>query len=52
MIGLVLRGFFHLSGLHPDQLRGQHMGLANVITYRKLSESVFGDLYLGGSIET
>ncbi len=47
-----LGGFLSLSGLHPYQLLGQYVGLARIITYHKLSESLIGDLYLGGSIET
>jgi NTE family protein len=46
-----LGGFLNLSGLTSNQLRGQHMALGKVISYRKISESFIGDLYLGGSIE-
>jgi NTE family protein len=47
-----LGGFLSLSGLRPYQLLGQYVGFARIITYHKLSESLIGDLYLGGSLET
>ena len=47
-----LGGLFNLSGLRTNQLLGQHMALAKLITYHKVGESFIGDLYLGGSIES
>lgn len=47
-----LGGFLNLSGLHRDQLRGEYMSLAKLVSYHKIAESFFGDLYLGGSLET
>lgn len=47
-----LGGFLNLSGLQRNQIRGQYMSLAKVISYHKIAESFFGDLYLGGSLET
>jgi NTE family protein len=48
-----LGGFLRLSGLAPDQLTGQQMGLAKVIYARKLGLGGFGTLplYLGTSME-
>jgi NTE family protein len=47
-----LGGFLNLSGLQRAQLRGQYMSLAKLVSYHKVAESFFGDLYLGGSLET
>lgn len=47
-----LGGFLNLSGLQRGQLRGQYMALAKLVSYHKVAESFFGDLYLGGSLET
>jgi len=47
-----LGGFLNLSGFRKDQLLGQSMAIASVITYHKVGESFIGDLYLGGSLET
>ncbi|NJD56192.1 MAG: hypothetical protein FIA94_07295, partial [Nitrospirae bacterium] len=47
-----LGGIFNLSGLRTNQLRGQSMALAKMITYHKVGESFIGDLYVGGSLET
>jgi NTE family protein len=47
-----LGGFLALSGLHQDQLRGQRMGVARLVTYWNASQSLLGKFYLGGSIET
>ncbi len=49
---LKLGGFLNLSGLRENQLRGQHMALGKLITYHKVGQSFFGDLYVGGSLET
>jgi NTE family protein len=47
-----LGGFLKLSGLQRNQIRGQYMSLAKLVSYHKIGESFFGDLYLGGSLET
>jgi NTE family protein len=47
-----LGGFLNLSGLRQDQLRGQSMAIAQLISYHKVGESFIGDLYLGGSFES
>lgn len=47
-----LGGIFNLSGLRTNQLLGQSMLLARMITYHKVGESFIGDLYIGGSLET
>ncbi len=49
---LELGGFLNLSGLRQNQLRGQHMAIGKMITYHRIGKSFFGDLYLGGSLET
>ncbi|MDQ7786569.1 MAG: patatin-like phospholipase family protein [Thermodesulfovibrionales bacterium] len=45
-------GFFALSGLHEGQLRGQRLGLGRLITYWNAHQSLLGNFYLGGSVET
>jgi NTE family protein len=47
-----LGGFLKLSGLSLNQLHGQQITLAKIITYHKMAKSFFGDFYLGGSLET
>lgn len=47
-----LGGFLALSGLHQDQLMGQRMGLGRLVTYWNASQSMLGNFYLGGSLET
>jgi NTE family protein len=47
-----LGGFLSLSGLHQDQLRGQQFGLGRMIFYWNASNSLLGNFYLGGSLET
>jgi NTE family protein len=47
-----LGGFFALSGLHQNQLQGQRVGLGRIVTYWNASQSLLGNFYLGGSIET
>jgi NTE family protein len=49
---LSLGGIFNLSGLRTNQLLGQSMAVARVISYHKVGESFIGDLYFGGSIES
>jgi NTE family protein len=46
-----LGGFLDLSGLRSNQLLGQSMAIAKLITYRRVGRSFIGDLYLGGSLE-
>jgi NTE family protein len=47
-----LGGFLGLSGTHENQLRGQRVGLGRLVTYWNASQSLLGNFYLGGSIET
>jgi NTE family protein len=47
-----LGGIFNLSGFRTNQLLGQSMALARILTYHKVGESFIGDLYVGGSLET
>jgi len=48
-------GFLNLSGYRPEQLSGQHVGLAEIICYRNMGNVGLGDfhtaLYLGFSAE-
>ncbi|MFA6412508.1 MAG: patatin-like phospholipase family protein [Syntrophales bacterium] len=48
-------GFMNLSGYRPDELSGQHVGLAEIICYRNMGTVGLGDfhtaLYLGFSAE-
>ena len=48
-------GFLNLSGFRPDELSGQHIGLAEIICYRNMGNVGLGDfrtdLYLGFSAE-
>lgn len=48
-------GFFNLSGYFPNELSGQHVGVARVILYRNMGRVGLGNvkqqLYIGGSIE-
>lgn len=46
-----LGGFVNLSGLQANQLHGQHMAFARLISYHKVGESFIGSLYFGGSLE-
>ncbi len=47
-----LGGFLSLSGLHQDQLRGQRVGVGRIVTYWNASQSLLGNFYLGGSLES
>jgi len=50
-----LGGFLLISGLQEDQLSGQHVGIARLVYYRRLSDDGFlriFDTYLGASLET
>ena len=48
-------GFMNLSGYRPEELSGQHVGLAEIICYRNMGTVGLGDfhttLYLGFSAE-
>jgi NTE family protein len=44
-------GFLRLSGYQPNQLSGQHAGLASATFYRRISDMKILPAYLGGSIE-
>ncbi len=48
-------GFMNLSGYRPEELSGQHVGLAEIICYRNMGNVGLGDfhtaLYLGFSAE-
>lgn len=50
-----LGGFLNLSGFAPDELSGQHTGLAKLIYYYELGSKGIGEfhmpLYVGGSLE-
>jgi NTE family protein len=50
-----LGGFLNLSGFAPDELSGQHTGLARLIYYYELGSTGLGEfrmpLYVGGSLE-
>ncbi|MGE5893417.1 MAG: patatin-like phospholipase family protein [bacterium] len=47
-----LGGFLNLSGYQKDQLRGQEVGFGRLVAYWRATQSLLGDFYLGGSIET
>ena len=45
-------GFLNLSGLQPNELRGQYRGQLTLIYYRQIKRSLLGNaLYVGGSLE-
>jgi len=46
-----LGGFVNLSGLNPDELSGQHIGIATLAYYRRLGDIAFLPTYIGGTIE-
>ncbi len=49
-----LGGFLNMSGLAPGQLRGNNMGVAELVYYYNLFETkgLFNKVYLGGSLES
>jgi NTE family protein len=51
----MIGGFMNLSGYRPDELSGQHTGLAEIICYRNMGSVGIGDfhtaLYLGFTAE-
>jgi NTE family protein len=46
-----LGGFFNLSGLNPDELSGQHTGIANLAYYRRVGDIALLPAYIGGTVE-
>jgi NTE family protein len=50
-----LGGFLNLSGFAPDELSGQHTGIARLIYYYQLRNAGLGEfrmpIYVGGSLE-
>ena len=46
-----LGGLWNLTGYQKDQLRGQQVGIGRLITYWKATHGLFGDFYVGGSLE-
>ena len=46
-----LGGFLNLSGLNPDELSGQHIGIATVAYYRRIGDITFLPAYIGGTVE-
>ena len=46
-----LGGFLNLSGLNPDELSGQHTGIATLAYYRRIGDSTLLPTYIGGSAE-
>jgi NTE family protein len=50
-----LGGFLNLSGLKQGELAGSRLGLARLVSYRRVSHvpgPLGGSLYIGGSLET
>jgi NTE family protein len=46
-----LGGFFNLSGLNPDELTGQHLGIANLAYYRRVGDIALLPTYIGATVE-
>ena len=46
-----LGGFLNLSGLNPDELSGQHTGIATLAYYRRLGDIAFLPTYIGATAE-
>jgi len=46
-----LGGFLNLSGLNPDELIGQHSGIATVAYYRRIGNIALLPTYIGASAE-
>jgi NTE family protein len=46
-----LGGFLNLSGLNPDELIGQHAGIATVAYYRRIGNIALLPTYIGASAE-
>jgi NTE family protein len=46
-----LGGFLNLSGLNPDELSGQHLGIATLAYYRRVGDIALLPAYIGGTVE-
>jgi len=46
-----LGGFLNLSGLHPDELSGQHTGIATLAYYRRIGDFALLPTYIGATAE-
>ena len=46
-----LGGFLNLSGLNPDELTGQNLGIATLAYYRRVGDVALFPTYIGGSVE-
>jgi len=46
-----LGGFLNLSGLNPDELNGQHTGLATLAYYRRIGDIALLPTYIGATAE-
>ena len=46
-----LGGFFNLSGLNPDELNGQHIGIATLAYYRRVGDIALLPTYIGATVE-
>jgi len=46
-----LGGFLNLSGLNPDELSGQHTGIATLAYYRRLGDITLLPTYIGATAE-
>lgn len=46
-----LGGFLNLSGLNPDELSGQHTGIATLAYYRRIGDITLLPTYIGASAE-
>jgi NTE family protein len=46
-----LGGFLNLSGLNPDELSGQHFGIAALAYYRRVGDIALLPAYIGGTFE-
>ena len=44
-------GFLKLSGFRPDQLSGQHVGVASLVYYRRILDARILPGYVGASVE-
>ena len=46
-----LGGFLNLSGLNPDELSGQHTGIATMAYYRRVGDISLLPTYIGATAE-
>jgi NTE family protein len=46
-----LGGFLNLSGLNPDELSGQHTGIATLAYYRRIGDIALLPTYIGATAE-